>query len=77
MGLDGHVLDVGHAVSALDDDIRLGETCFHVPLAQLEMIGDIGAWLGQDERRALVFAQVGVDEGRIGFQRLLGVEEAR
>ncbi len=74
--LERHVLDVRHPVLVLVDQVGLGPALLHVALAHLHPVRDIRARLGEDERDALVGAEVGMDERRFGRRAEFRVEHA-
>ena len=74
MRFERHVLDVRDAVLAFDDRRTLPPGFFHIALADLEMVGDIRAWLGQDEVRQLILAELRVNDRRCGAGAELRVE---
>ena len=77
MGLHGHVLDRGVGVLALDDPLGLGESLLDIALAQLGEVGDVGPRLGTEHGHIVVGAEVGVDEGGVGFEGIHVVEDRR
>ncbi len=77
MRLDGHVLDVRDIEGVLRDVIRLGKALVDVALAELVVVGDVGARHRVEDRGDLVGAQVGMDERRVRLHALDRVGDRR
>lgn len=60
------MLHVGHVEGVLRDIVRLREAGLHTALAQLVVVGDIGARLREEDRGVFVVSQVRMHQGASG-----------
>ena len=78
VGLHADVLDHRDFVRALDDEVRFFQALVDVPLANPREVGDVrSGLLDQDVLVVIVFAQIRVDEDRVGLQGFIRVEQHR
>ncbi len=73
--LNRHVLHVGDAIFALDHGRAVPPGIKRVALADFEVVGEVGAWSGEDEGDDFVLAQVRVNQRRVGASAKFWVED--